>query len=385
MKPGLIKGFNMIRKIRIVLQLLISLAICFPGILPAASAHPDWELKVTTASCPVFLKASESSPILLTLPAGTRMDSYHKNGEWYRVIIDSEKYDYLIIGYVRSENLETRTSEEPEPGEIWPDKPSFFSEMGFTIRLLTGLNITSQGDVKAGINGLLDTANDEMVSLGLEPNYDLHNMASVFELGGDILYNLTPRIAVGLGASHLRGGKVDSISYTSGGRAAGEISADMRFSAVPIRLIVKYTQPLSPLFNLTFAGTPTLYLTKLKYALLNPLWDMESTQILTNSQSLGFSGIIGIEINLGPNAVFYLEGMGRYANLTGFSGNQTIFSESASSQYALKSNGTLYYVEGDRHPGLIVSAETPEGFRSVKKAIFNFSGISLKAGIALRF
>lgn len=368
-----------------ILILPLSLLVLSAGFLPAASSSAEWSLTVTAESCPVFNSPNPDSPVILSLPKNSRLTSFHKIGDWYRVIVGPGEEGYLIIGYVRSGDLQVQVSEEPEVPELWKNKPHYYTEVGFTIRLFLGYNMISRGDVNAGAHGLLDTSNDKLTSWGLIPDNQFSNMKSIFEMGGDVLYNLTPRLAVGLGAGSLKGGEINIIRYSSQYKAqAGQTDTDLRFNAIPIRFIFKYTHPLSDLFNLTLTGLPILYLAKVNFALINPLWGAESIQIRTHSQSFGFSGIVGLELKLSPNAVFYMEGIGRYANLSGFKGEQKIYDEDFSEITNIKTEGTLYYVEGDR-PGLVVSQAEPSGFNLVKRAVFNYSGFSLRAGIAVRF
>ena len=368
------------------LPISLLIFIILAGLLTGAPPSSEWKLKVSVRNCPVFKSPSHDSSVLLSLPAGTQLVSYIKSGEWYRVVVGPDEQGYLVLGYVRSGDLEIQEQDEQEAPEIWPDKPHFFKEIGFAIRLFTSYNLINRGDIRDGTRGLLDNSNTEMVSMGLIPSPDFDNMKSILEMGGEVLYTLTPRLSVGLGASHLSGGKIDVIRYaTQGGQPAGQIDTDLRFSAIPIRLIVKYSHPLSRLFNLTFTGVPTLYLAKLKYIQINPHFNTESIQIRTDSQSFGISGILGIEFNISPNAVFYLEGAGRAASIGPFKGEQILYGENIGSSFSNKTTGTLYYVQNGNYSGLTVSSEAPAGNDSTKTASFNFSGFSLRAGVTFRF
>jgi len=368
----------------------IGLHMTFLLLLPIFlfSLHPNavWNLKVTVEQCSVHQSPSSKSQVISVLTSGTSLESYEKVGEWYRIVLGPDEQGYLIIGYINSRDVETISPEEQQVPEIWPDKPHYFQEVGFTIRLFTGIGFLSDGEVKKATSGMLAASTDQMISWGLIPNNEFHNMRSIFEMGGEVLYNITQRFSVGLGFSSLKGGEIDIVRLnTSDARPFGQIDADLRFNSVPIKLILKYTYPLSRLFNLSFTGAPTLYITKLKYAQINPHQNTDSHQILTKSNSLGFSGIVGLEFNLSTMAVFFIEAMGKYANLSGFTGEQTVYGDALGSVWSDKTEGTLYYITGYKHPFLVVSSSEPTGYGSAKKAGFNLSGLSLRAGISLRF
>lgn len=378
-----LKGYFMAKKIYI----WIIIGFLVPVSLGAASPAPEWTLKVSTEECPVYQKAGKDNPVLLNLPAGTEISSFKKTGEWYRVILGPDSQGFFFIGYVFSQDVETVINDTVEKTEIWRDKPQFYKEMGFTVRFVAGVNLISKGEMRKGVDGLRSTVTEGAESMGVLSEFQDRNMGSVFELGGDLLYNITPRLALGLGASHMQGGEIDTVRFKSQeNRPAGQVDTDFRFTTVPLKFILKYTTPLSRLFNLSLTGVPTLYFSKVKYALMNPYYNLDNYQIFADSKSLGFTAAVGIEFKMAPNAVFYLEGIGRYANLSSFKGKQTTYGDiNPSASYSYKLEGTVYYFIKNSQPGLIVSAETPSGYDSVKKAVFNFSGLSIRAGVSVRF
>lgn len=299
-----------------------------PITLAAFSPAPEWIIKVSSDRCPVYQKPGKENPVLFNLSEGTEITSFKKTGEWYRVVLGPDSQGFFFIGYVHSQDVEPTVEDSGGKPEIWPDKPQFYKEMGFTVRFVTGVNLISKGEIRKGTDGLRSSITDEANALGLMPDFQDRNMGSLFELGGDLLYNITPRLALGLGASHMQGGEIDIVRFAfQDGKPAGQVDTDFRFSTVPLKFILKYTAPLSRLFNLSLTGVPTLYFSKVKYALMNPYYNMDNYQIIADSKSLGFTAAVGIEFRMAPNAVFYLEGIGRYANLSSFNGKQTIYGD----------------------------------------------------------
>jgi len=264
--------------------------------------------------------------------------------------------------------------------------PGLIKAEKIELRLLGGMNYLSGGDINTGIEGYNDywlmffdfTTVDEAKPVHLGCNF-----------GGDIIFYLTPRIGIGLGASYIQGAKTSKLNVTSGWGEEGTITNRPKARAIPIELGLFFNLPLNELMSVIFNVGGGLYFAKYSYNYhieVNGFWSQANHE--TSANGLGFHGGIGLEFNISSNVAFVLEGLGRYAKIGGFEGERT-YSEKGG--YSLKEEGILYYLElGDEkktYPWVFVLEERPseEDYGNVREAKVDFSGFSLRIGIAIKF
>ncbi|MCX6574422.1 MAG: outer membrane beta-barrel protein [Candidatus Aminicenantes bacterium] len=145
-----------------------------------------------------------------------------------------------------------------------------------------------------------------------------------YSFGGDIIYQLSPKLGLGLGVGYMRNSSSSVGTFTDGETESVTLTVVPTLTAMPIRLGLFFTTPLANKLNLT-ADAGAAYYAGLK---------LESTQGLEFSPTewmemtvqgsqrsgidIGFHGSLGVEYMLSPKLGFFFEAVGRYAKFKNF-------------------------------------------------------------------
>jgi len=368
-------------------HLFILLVVCFLqlNIYALSSNSSEWELRISVEKADIRMEPDMKSPIVTFISKGSILKSYEKVGEWFRMITADEK-GFVVIGYIHSSAVEIISEKIEEEPDYWEEEPDFFQGIGLSVKLTGGLNYFSGGDIDKGTRGLCDLNADYISSIGYTVRRkEIKHFHRGYDITADIIFNLKPQVGIGLGVGYIHANERNFIIFSGGLGDIHRLDMVPTISAVPIRLGLFFTLPIHRLVNVSFNGGTALYLTKYCYVMSTPLGNMESLYYKASAKGLGFHGGIGFEVNLSPRAAFVIEGQGRYAKITNFKGT------AKSSKYILydyigsEEKGVLYYLEGQKYPSLAILEEEPYGYKTVRKATFDFSGFIFRAGIKIKF
>jgi hypothetical protein len=354
----------------------------------------EWKLKISVEKAEVLRGPSPESPVVSTAPKGMVLDSYEKIGDWFRVIIGPDEKGFTVIGYIHSSDVQVLKEKISKEPDLWEMEPQFFRGIGLSVKLSGGLSYFGSGDIDRGTMGIFDSTADVLSSAG----YTLDKRSDPFHAGvdvsGDLIYFIKPRIGIGLGVGYIHA-TVKNLLIVTGKELPTEeqISSSPKINAVPIRLGLFFKFPIRRLFSLSLSGGPSLYLIEYSYALDTEWEDMTSVFHQATAKSLGFHGEIGLGVNLNRRVVFFIEGQGRYAKISNFEGEEktkelVFYKEEKYVGYdyvITEEKGKLYYMEDGQYPYLAIREEEPSGFKNMRKATLDLSGISLRAGLIIKF
>lgn len=259
----------------------------------------------------------------------------------------------------------------------------------FGVKLSGGMNYLLVGDPNASLKGLADFLKDQ-ASLGDDISEgEFKKIHFGLDLEGDVIFYLTPRFGISLGSGYIYGMKGKDINkIISGGQTFTE---EVKVSAIPVRLGVYYSLPLSSRFGFFLNGGVGYYFVKWSEAYRNE-WSggWFTTEQEAKASGVGFHGGVGIELNLASNIALVLEGQGRYAKIGGFKGDEEF--RAFIPDWGSSREGTLYYFEWlawteNWYPMVDMSEEEPSGdrIRNVREAKVDFSGFTFRAGIKITF
>jgi len=264
----------------------------------------------------------------------------------------------------------------------------------FSFRLTGGGTYISGGDVNPGTRAWFDRIGTGWVKTG-----GYRSVHSGYEIGGDIIFALTPRLGIGIG-----GGYVQISRYSQMGLSPdypswihGLVSSDTKLSAIPIRADVFLNLPLRGKFDI-LADLGLSYYFKSNFSNESMRFffsdgDMYSFLVITTRAEnkelpIGFNAGISLEYELGQNYYIFLGAQARYARFRGWTGRSILLdnSDPPLSEYE---GGKLYYEvvpELAGAPRLLMVQESPlpgpEG--EPRQAAIDFSGVSLQVGIRIR-
>ena len=264
----------------------------------------------------------------------------------------------------------------------------------FSVRLYGGYNHILAGDINEGSDGYFEYLEIyEALGIGTMTGAykPLHGGLS---FGGDVIYQITPNIGVGLGVGYLRNTKTSSATLAD---ETGEITvaATPTVSAMPVKLGAFFTVPVAGKINLTADLGAALY-TGLKLdALQRAEFDDESWQEMSfsgsRSSDIGFQGGLGFEYMFTPKMGFFVEAVGRYAKFKTFETVATLYENSDG--YTETGEGHLYLEtyqgleEWAHYTMFYISEVEPvdDEYYTYTEPKIDLSGFSLQAGFRIRF
>jgi hypothetical protein len=382
--------------------LILSLLILFFSATAILAQEAPYKLKVVAEQANIRLKPDIGSIIIKQVPQGTILNSSGKQGEWYQIIIETDEKE-RASGYVheslvvvisplppkekeKAQKLKEVTSkDEPTEIKVYPtiSPPSPPSKHRFDLSLSGGAGFINGGDLNTGTQGLADFYRD---ALSLEGSGEVRSVRLSYVFGGELSFSLFSDISVGLGADFLQGEKKSQVDFRMNDTTTQSFITQPKIQALPLRLFLTFS-PFSSFYIKTgveYYFAECVYLYRLERG---ELW--EEHQGEAKAQDFGFLGGFGFEWEISPPLSFVIEALGRYARITGFEGKNT-YRDSESSLST--EEGKLYFYQGvagidATYPLLFIRKNEPAGsdIAEVREAVVDFSGLSLKVGIRIRF
>ncbi len=197
---------------------------------------------------------------------------------------------------------------------------AYGSNISFSLKLYGGLNYISGGDLNEGLKGVNDYYAKFFWYFGLTKSGGDYNPVHLgLDYGGDFIIQITPTVGIGLGAGHLRGTSESSITFTP---VAAAEKTTATVSAVPLRLGMYFSLPAGAIVNVNFHAGLGYYLAKVSFDFRSSApgsWEQSSAR--ADANGLGFHRGLGLEFRLSPVISLFLEGLGRYASISGFEGS----------------------------------------------------------------
>ena len=266
----------------------------------------------------------------------------------------------------------------------------------FSLRLYGGFSRIAAGDLNEGLDGYFELLELYFAGSGTQTG-GYSPLHKGYNFGADLVYQITPKIGIGLGAGYLRSSSSPSAEWSDVGKDI-EISGTAAVSAVPIRLGLFFDFPLSGNLNLT-ANAGAAYYAGLKLDASQRLdfdtgnyWFEEALSANRSSfANLGFHGSLGFEYMFSPKMGFFVEALGRYASFKNFetaTGSYRDSDPSSSSTEGKIYLLTMRWSSAETWSLFIVSEDPPTS--SPPDVVYtepkiDLSGFSLQAGIRIRF
>jgi hypothetical protein len=270
--------------------------------------------------------------------------------------------------------------EDEEEGE--------FQGLGLHIKLKGAWVAFAGGDMDKGPSGYYDRQIVEILSAGFElRKNDKNPFRNGYELSADLVYYLTPRIGLGVGGSLVRSHQESTALFHW-----PESTNEYRLTGLPeirvisIRLGLFYLVPINRLLALSLSAGPEYHIADFKYSgsLTSPYYAGSLVQ-RADTRKLGLYGGIALEMRMNRRLAFCLEALGRYARISGFEGNEAAYEWGGGQSITTQHQGSLYYTEDGGFPHLDIPASVASGGQNARKAVFDFSGVSLRAGLNFKF
>jgi hypothetical protein len=274
------------------------------------------------------------------------------------------------------------------PGRAQDEEEEEFKGVGIHLKLRGAWVTFSGGDIDRGTAGMYDRQAAEIVSAGFELGKNgKKSFNAGYELTGDIVYYFTPRIGIGVGGGLVRGHQESSLLFHW-----PDSSYDYRLLGLPeikilsLRLGLFYIIPLNRLLTICISAGPEYHFADYKYGgnFTTP-YSASSLTHRAKARQLGIHGSLGLEIRMNQRLAFIIEALGRYAKISGFEGKEETYQWANNQSTTVEEHGIIFFIGGEEYPRLdIPSAGAPSG-QGAREAVFDFSGVSLQAGLNFKF
>jgi len=249
-----------------------------------------------------------------------------------------------------------------------------------TIRLYGGGTYLQGGDINSGMKGWADYYKAYYGTYGYPQQTGSFAPVHLgFDAGGDIIFHLTTRFGIGLGAEYLMATKSSTLAFQSTAS-----SFTMRFvgipSAIPAKLSLFYFLPLGNRVRVSLHAGAGYYSASAR------LESHSSIDYIIDSSAkgIGYHGGLGLEWELFPKFCLLIEAAGRYASLSGFEGDVTMVGLGGWKGKLYYWGATASFLDKFNYIDLLIGAPGGTGFLFVREAKIDFSGFSLRAGFVIK-
>ena len=266
--------------------------------------------------------------------------------------------------------------------------------ISFGIKLTGGMNYLLIGDPNEDLKGYTNLMDIWANRCGYTMDGEFKELHLGLDFEGDLILYLTPHLGISIGSGYIYGkkGKDENNIFITGPTLTWDTQTHtdkIKVSAIPIRIGIYFFLPVSSQARFFLNGGAGYYFAKISEAYrheYNGKWftrDQEAT-----AKDIGFQGGIGFEYDLAQNISFVIEGQGRYAKIGGFVGDQK---QKNSGGWSNSWKGTLYYEEYECFEGWFPEIRvwdeepTEAWLRNAREAEVDFSGVTVRAGIKIKF
>jgi len=266
------------------------------------------------------------------------------------------------------------------------------ADVKISLRIQGGWAYISAGDVNPGTQAFFDWARANWPAS--EGEYRaVHNG---YEFGGDIIFELNRTFGIGIGGGYMKASGASRMDFWIPDWAvSGSVRTEPKLSAIPIRLGLFLNFPLTRKINFT-ANFGASYYFQARYS-ANWVYSYEPNyyyiyaRITTLAEKkgvpLGFNGGLGFEYKLTDKVFLCIDAKGRYARFRGLEGTSELSSDVID---PFSERGKLYYesvpmLSGEPRLILVQSDPPPGPGGEARLATVDFGGLSLQAGIRVRF
>ncbi len=265
---------------------------------------------------------------------------------------------------------------------------------GFRIKLSGGYGTMTTGDYNtfgAGLDDILST----LEGIGASTEGGFNKINPGFEYEAEFILNLPAGFGVGIGIGYIQRSKITELSVSIPMIGSTSLSIDPKIKAMPINLSAYYFTPgIAPLKFFVHGGIGYYYGTltaDIREDSTPPTFWSEQ-EVKLKDQGFGLHGGVGLEFKVAAKIAVFIEGRARYCKLKSWNGDATYEDSDGSTDADV---GLLWYFEeldqdygsGEWFPAITISTGPPSGpnIRNVREFEVNFSGISLRTGIRIKF
>lgn len=314
----------------------------------------------------------------------------------------------LLLTPARSEENPGRTALRLSPpdvrrldeGSLWcsqvpemepvTEYGSFFG-LKITLKLEGGWNTFSGDDIRKGIMGMYDNGVDFISASGVTNLSNERNASrGGLEVGGDLIYALTPRFGIGVGMAGITAWEESHLVYMQPPLVTGTFQSRPRVRVSTLRAGLFYSFPFAGRLAVSVRGGPAYYSVEYSCAegctggFLRDGLTYTSYSQEARAKKWGAEGGLGLEFNPNRFVAIFLEVQGRYANISGLEGDETAAFYQDGQYRQSAGSGPVYLVETTANPQLDIIPSGGNVPGGAGRATLDFSGVTFLAGLKFR-
>jgi len=258
------------------------------------------------------------------------------------------------------------------------------------LKLFGGLTTLSGTDLDANDDGWTHLRKISAEATGGTFSSDSNHFDRGWELGGEIVYSLSSRIALSGGVGYITGENSSEDMTAVDGVITGFNTTNLKAKTIPVSVGIYTFLPVSSKSRFSLGAGVGYYFTSFTRDARrenNSSYWIE-TSFKGSGGDLGFHGGIGFEYSVTRNVTILIEGFGRYAKISGFEGTRT---RSDSNNFSDSFEGQYFALErfvwtGDWQTRVSINSEPPSGddVRNVRDLDIDFSGFSIRLGLKIK-
>jgi hypothetical protein len=401
----------------ITLSFLAFIAIAAAALYAAAGLR----VKVTAELANIRQKPSISSSIVRQFPQGAILEAVRQEGEWFLVKFDADEsgvtsgyvHESLVMALDDIPGREPATKIEPPvikrepaitspatppvspPTKVEPVVAAAAAETAYAEERIAGLpgrvSLTLHGGGSLVAGGELNTAAQGLADyyasgLGVAGDTKVAAARMSLSYGVELGLPITDQLFVVAGAEFHKAEKSTVVSYALG-TTTNTFTATPGFQGLPLKAGLAFypSEFVYVKLGVSYYFAKASYDYRYAHDKYEQEWQGEAT-----AQGFGLWGGFGLDWPLADAFSLIFEATGEYAPLTGFTGTGT-YLESTSSA-AVTETGKLYAFNSrtssqTSFPVAFIRSKAPTeaNVENVREAMVDFSGISIRAGIKIRF
>ena len=324
----------------------------------------------------------------MTLAKGTMVPSFEKLGEWFRVVVETGEGGLTEIGFLAASDVEVMKAIVRSVGDFWTEETGEFRGLGLSVKVYAGAGFPAGGDISRASRGMFLASADEILSHGYETYERIEKFGfKGLELNLDVLYRLSSRLSVGIGAGALDASGKGFLGYYDSGGSVARLQTKPMLYITSLRTGLTFTLPIHKLFNIYAQAGPAYYRAKISHqSMIAAPGSSENVGKLGISHAVGVHGGCGLELVLTSRGCWFVEVQGRYARFKDFKGEMAYL---ATAPFVLpvrdSAEGGLYYTHHERYARIDVLAGSPAEGSGSRSLVYNMRSVSALTGIRLKF
>jgi hypothetical protein len=242
------------------------------------------------------------------------------------------------------------------------------------------------GDLNKGLQGWSDFWDDLYTLGGVTTGGGYQPVHLGMDLNGEILFQITPQMGIGLGAGFISASKASALTLTTPSESEKE-TWEPKATVIPITLNFHFSIPAGSSLKFNIHAGIGYYLASVKHTQHVVFFGVQDEEYDMSGNGFGAHGGFGLEVALSPNVGFTFDILGRFASVSSLSGDRTVTSSGTSDT---ESGGKFWY--GDfvfsglgTYPFIAYDTALPATLDNGREAKLDLSGFSAVAGFIFRF